>query len=553
MRPLLLLPLLAACAGTTPAGTLRFANQPPVAAVDDRRDVPDKPAERKFALNLYHLDGYLVLPVLGAMDLEKQRRAGDVNSIDEVPDSTWFHNRIGVRALTPAQVGRGAGGDDPGPEACKPWTIKSTKVGGMSVGFIIEDACGGKYLLKFDGKGVPEMETAADVISARLFWAFGYHVPDDRIVYFERGDLVLAPDASVKNTFGAKRPMTVADLEDRLALIHKEPGVPIRGLVSRFLPGVPIGGYSRRGRRGDDPNDRIDHQHRRDLRGYYVIASWLLHTDIKEGNSLDMWTEDPADPKRHYVIHYLVDFGKALGVMPYTIPDISSGYSYGVDAGIMVGSLFGLGLWRRPWEGVRAPGLTGVGTIDAEHFEPDEFSPQFPYAPFDEMDRFDAFWAAKIIARFTPAHIRAAVEAGRLSDPRATEYLTRTLIARQQKIVRHWLAKVAPLDRFAIDGDRLCFQDLAIEHGIAADAGTNRYRATGYGWNGAPTGWSQAQAATASGRTCFTGLRPGPERDGYLIVRISTRSATRGYPDVLVHLAVAPGGRALRVIGLRRE
>ena len=34
-------------------------------------------------------------------------RAKNVNTIDEVPDSSWFTNRIGTRALTADEVMRG--------------------------------------------------------------------------------------------------------------------------------------------------------------------------------------------------------------------------------------------------------------------------------------------------------------------------------------------------------------------------------------------------------------------------------------------------------------
>ncbi len=34
-------------------------------------------------------------------------RAGNVNTIDEVPDSSWFTNRIGARPLTADEIARG--------------------------------------------------------------------------------------------------------------------------------------------------------------------------------------------------------------------------------------------------------------------------------------------------------------------------------------------------------------------------------------------------------------------------------------------------------------
>ena len=103
------------------------------------------------------------------------------------------------------------------PELHKPWTVTSSKVGGVSVGFLIKDSRGNKYLLKFDQKGEPEVETAADVIVAKLLWACGYNVPQDYIVNFERGDLVLAPDAKVKSLTGKESPLTEKIVEEQLA------------------------------------------------------------------------------------------------------------------------------------------------------------------------------------------------------------------------------------------------------------------------------------------------------------------------------------------------
>ncbi len=174
---------------------------------------------------------------------------------------------------------------------------------------------GSAYLLKFDAKGIPETETAADVIVQRILWACGYNTPEDEIVYFHRNDLVVDKKAEVKDTFGNKRPMTDKDLEDGFARINHTPGKPIRGLVSKFLSGVPLGGFPPSGVRKDDPNDLVPHQHRRDIRGLEPIAAWLGHTDVKRDNTLDVWTTDAGNPAVKYVVRYQIDFGKALGTM----------------------------------------------------------------------------------------------------------------------------------------------------------------------------------------------------------------------------------------------
>ena len=57
--------------------------------------------------------------------------AGNVNTIDEVPDSSWFTNRILARPVTLAEAERGSGtgsGVAPGP-----WTVTSPKDIGAGV------------------------------------------------------------------------------------------------------------------------------------------------------------------------------------------------------------------------------------------------------------------------------------------------------------------------------------------------------------------------------------------------------------------------------------
>ena len=60
-------------------------------------------------------------------------RARNVNTIDEVPDSSWFTNRILTRPLTPDDVSRGPlTGTGPAPGT---WTVVSRKLAGFAPGF----------------------------------------------------------------------------------------------------------------------------------------------------------------------------------------------------------------------------------------------------------------------------------------------------------------------------------------------------------------------------------------------------------------------------------
>jgi len=547
----LLLSACSASAARSPAGELRFANRKPVWVVDDRRDLPAPPDPTHFVKSLHHFDGRWYKRVDRWMQLRPPRRAANVNALDEVPDSTWFTNRIGTRALAPEEVAVGPSTTG-SPEAHRPWRILSSKTGGTAVGFTIRDARGVRYLLKFDARGVPEVETGTDVVAQRLLWAAGYNVPEDHVVHFRRQDLLLAPDAVVTDELGRERRMTTEFVDRALDAVEIAADGEIRGLASQFVPGRPVGGHAREGVRADDRNDRVPHELRRELRGAYAIFAWIDHKDIKEDNTVDSWVVDPEDPRVHYLVHYLVDFGKALGALPYSDCLRDRGRPPG-GVSTAVRSLVTLGVWQRRAHACRRLEVRGVA-LESRGFDPGGWMPNTrSYFPVYDHDRFDGFWGAKIVARFTAAHIRAAAEQARFSDPRAVRALTERLLKRREATLRYWFARVSPLDRFEVarsdSGVTLCFDDLALVHGVARAAATT-YRMRIFDGDGRPLGISRRVRAAAAGRTCIARLPRSAEADGYTIVELV---AERGaLPPVLVHIARDPVDGGPRVIGLRR-
>ncbi|HEX5061912.1 MAG TPA: hypothetical protein VFV99_21235 [Kofleriaceae bacterium] len=527
---------------------MRFANAPPARAVNDRANVAAQPVPRAFVRWLYNYDGQFQRRITRALELHRPERARGINALDEVPNSTWFTNRIGVRDVSPEEIATAPGGVG-SPEAFKPWTIVSTKVGGMSVGFIIKDTRGEKFLLKFDPRGLPEAETATQVIVGKLLWAFGYNVTEDYVLYVHKQDLVLAPDAVVKDIFGHKSPLGQRELDKRLALIETAADGRIRVLVSHWLPGKPLGGHAAEGVRGDDPNDRIPHELRRDLRGAYAVFSWLDHFDIHEGNMLDVWVGDPADPKRHYVKHYWVDYGVALGFSAKKNVDARYGYEFYWDPAAMARSLLSFGALERPWEQRKWRDVRGLGLYETDLYDPGAWvSSSAAYVPIYVADRIDKFWASKILIRFTRDQIKAAVDSAQLSDPKAAAWLVDALIARQRATARYWFERVNPLDEPAIADDTLCFKDLAIAHAFAP-AGNTHYAITTYDHAGTQLAATDAPAGD-SGVTC-TRLGLAADRNGYTIVRVdTTRPQFTG--TTYFHLARDPTTQAARVIGVWR-
>ncbi|MGM0577920.1 MAG: hypothetical protein ACQEXJ_19495 [Myxococcota bacterium] len=537
---------------SAPTGRVRFDNADPVWTVNDRRPMPP-PAEREYLRNTMALETLLRRPVIDTLRVPEEPRALNVNALGEVPDSTWFTNRVG---LTPGDVARGPG-DGSGPDLSEPLRVLRSKKGGAQPGFLVEDIRGDRYILKFDHPLHPEMETGADVVVQRLLWAVGYHVPQDSVILFRREDLVVAEGATRKTPAGRKIPLTEADVDDTLAPVPKTDGGRWRGLVSKFLRGVPAGGYAMRGTRPDDPNDLVPHQHRRDLRGQWIFFAWLAHTDVKEDNGLDMWIEDPPGSGTGHLVHYLVDFGKGLGSKGLGVNNTQDTFGHQLDFRLFWKSLLSFGLWQRPWEESIRPDIEGVGRFDVEHLDPSHFRTSLPWTPFWRADRFDAFWAAKILMDLTPAHIAAAVDQGRYSDPRAREYLVRTLVGRQRKLGRYWFRRVNPLGRLQVErveaGWRLCGTDLLLAHGLAQAGHDTRYDLTAWDRDGEPLGWRRTPEPTGDGRVCVDLPRPPGDVDGYTMIVWKTRRADGALPPTVIHLARRPRDGVLRVIGLYRR
>jgi len=116
--------------------------------------------------------------------------ANNVNALDEVPNNSWFTNRIGLFPMSPQEAANGPGAGT-GPDRSAPWAVVSAKTEGITPGFNIRDAKGDVYLIKFDPKGFLGTTSTADVVVSRLFHASGFNVPDDLTVTFKRQDLNL--------------------------------------------------------------------------------------------------------------------------------------------------------------------------------------------------------------------------------------------------------------------------------------------------------------------------------------------------------------------------
>jgi hypothetical protein len=463
-------------------GVRRFPLRDPLWVDPDVGSIPGKPAVHKPGYYDGVSDNTVLRPISRALTLPLSARATNVNSVDEVPNSSWFTNRIGMFPMSPDQVARGACGDTPPLDPTRgPWTISSAKPDGSHPGFVIKAPDGYRYLIKVDGALMSQRATAADVIGSKIYHAAGFFTPCNEIVYFPEEILRIGPTAKRKDDHGRDVALTASDVQAILTSASRTPDGLLRASASRYLPGEPLGPFKYEGVRPDDPNDVIPHEMRRELRGSMLLAAWIHHWDALDANTLDMLMDDGG---RHYVRHNILDWGDALGdIWTWNWRRFNSrvgtGRSGYLDLDIAVTDLLTLGMLPRAWYHPSPPPQPETfGYFDSQSFVPAKWRGTYINPAFKEMTPGDALWAVRIIARFRDEHIAAIVGRAHIDDPASARYLIDTLVARRDRILHDYLTRFTPLDRFTLSRQApgkpqsICFEDLAIASNVAAPQST---------------------------------------------------------------------------------
>jgi hypothetical protein len=393
-------------------------------------------------------------------------RAVNVNTLDEVPDSSWFTNRLGRQRLPIEAL---VNGPDTGPGPSGPLTIVSARMEGAAPGFTVRDDAGQRFFIKFDPPSNPEMATGAEVISTRFFHAFGYHVPETDLATVRRESLAIGEGTLIEDDGGRRRRMDDRDLDALLKRGAQQSGGGYRVVASKALEGKPVGPFRYYGTRPDDPNDIFPHEHRRELRGLLVFCAWLNHDDSRSLNTLD--TLVSGGPARSIVRHHLLDFGSTLGSGTTKAQSRRAGNEFVWDSRPTLVTMLTLGLYVRPWVKVDYPDIPSLGRIESTYFRPEAWKPEYPNPAFTNARPDDLFWAARILANLSDDGVKAVVESAQYSDPAATRYLTETLLARKSKILKRWLNATNPVVNLALSpSGELTFENAAAQAGVGAAA-----------------------------------------------------------------------------------
>ena len=471
LNPSLLLVLLLAGASMTAFGQ-KFYPDDPLQREPKPRDVGE-PKLRKIADYYDNIRHHLATPGERQPESGPQVRAMNTNTMGEPMEGAWYTRRHYWKRMSIEELVRGPGNSNP-PSETGPWTIISAKNEGITPGFVIKDSKGDTYFVKFDPPSNPEIATAAEQIGTRIFYAVGYHVPQNYLVRFRADRLKIGEDVIVRDQRGKERSMTRMDLKQ---ILEKAPDVKgvYRANASLALDGKPIGPFRYYSVRRDDPNDIYPHEHHRELRGMHVFAAWLNHDDSRAVNTLDTVVEEGGV---RYIRHHLVDFGSILGSGTDRPNSARGGGDYQFSWRRAAQSLFTLGLKVPYWARAEYSDLPSVGLLEYNVFNPEIWRPEYPNTAFLNRLPDDELWAARQVANFTDEELRAIVKTAEYSDPRAEEFVWEALRHRRDRIAEAYFGKLMPLDNFTIQGNTLAWDDLLARYrmGDAADVSVEWFR-----------------------------------------------------------------------------
>ena len=362
-------------------------------------------------------------------------------------------------------MARGPFGDDPGPVL--PFTVIKGKTIGSTPGLVAIDARGQRYMLKLDPPGWLGLNTSTEVVATRLAWAAGWLVPAEKIVDVRPEDLVLIAEGAEPRTSGTATSRSRRSMLAELMRAHaaRADGT-IRVCASHWLEGRNLGPWAYTGRRADDPNDRIEHQNRRDVRAFGVFAAWVNDIDTMENNTMDAYVGTDG---RGHVVHYQQDVGGSFGQFAAVPAEVWMGDETYFMPGRIFASLLHLRrasgaagttiAARGAPQGAARASYPELGYFDDEGFDPGQLASDPRQSGLRAQTARDRYWGAKRVIAFSEEEMRAAVALGHYA-PATEQRLFEILWHRRERIVRAFLDESVPLDYFRFEAGRLCFDDL---------------------------------------------------------------------------------------------
>lgn len=241
-----LLFILLSCSGSK---LFVVPQQPP----DDKLNAP-KPESRQINTYAEYGDKQIISQLDEATDLSRQirtlknkpKQASNCDAFGNVPNSSWFTNRMGSRNITLEEFARGPNKSH-GPDTSGTWIITRAKSQEVTHGFNIKDMHGENYVIKFDPPGYGELASGAEVVSTKLFYAAGFNTPENYIVYFDPKILKISDNVRFTDHKGRRRSMNDRDLIEILQRAEIGKNGLIKAPASKYIKGALLGPFKYKG------------------------------------------------------------------------------------------------------------------------------------------------------------------------------------------------------------------------------------------------------------------------------------------------------------------
>ena len=332
-------------------------------------------------------------------------RAQNVNTIDEVPDSSWFTNRIGSRQLSRRGDSRAARTPARRP-ARSSWTIIREKSAGRAPGFTAQRRQRRDVVpVVRSARTIPKAPPAAVVVADQDL--LGARLQPGRDVHHDvrsASRSTIDPNATVRRPSGERTPFTRDDLHAILERAARNADGTYRVAAGRLLPGKVLGRLPLRRhapRRSQRP--RPARAPPRAARAARVRR--LDEPDRPEGRQHARHARHRERPRRRQAL----PAGCRLDVRHRRQRPARVGHRLGV---LLRGRptrkrLFSFGFALSP--GRRSATRIPVGRpLRRRPLRSATWKPQTPTPAYMEMRADDAFWAARRVMAFSDDLIRAA-------------------------------------------------------------------------------------------------------------------------------------------------
>ena len=423
---------------------LKFKDADPVMYCNDIHPIPVPKSVHRDWLN-YYANIQPPKPTVKTLSISGNQEARDINSIDQVPASSWFIPRLGFETISEKEIVAGA--TELGPPK-SPITIIKIRKKKDNPRLFIRDVRNIYYLLKFDPFDYPCISTTTSFIVNRLFWSFGYHVPESHLFYLNKDEIQILQELNISKE----------DINKIFNKFASPVNDKYRSIAIRIIEGLPLGPAPEKGVRNDDPNDLFPHHERRVLRGLKVFCSFTNMCDISSGNIFDIYV---GEENKGYIKHYLIDFDDSFGTHAARNQQLWAGFNHVFSIPQILKNFITFGLTIDEWERLKETQWKSVGTFEASAFNPVEWKETHSFAPIRYSQPSDDYWAAKILSELKEHHIKALIKAADYPEPAAADYIIQTLIERRAKIINHFYRDLSPLEFIKNTNNSFTFQDVS--------------------------------------------------------------------------------------------